>query len=247
MYLTEPQFTDVVKKQIRYKWNAYSGVFSSLLIMQMIGFFFGLGTGGGSHGSESIDISFTFSSGDSPAGFTFLWAFSMGILVTTLAYRNDAFTFVTNRLSHHLSSFLFLILASVIGGITAVLSSSFIKFISLFRDNMILIESVGLFDAPGDFFLRIVTSIAYTILFAGIGYAIGSFIQRSKLVIPVIVIVLFILPMFNSLHATGLIEKVVAFYGTETSFLVFLVKVVVTVLVLFGISVTLTNRLEVRK
>ena len=39
MYLTEPRLIDVVKKQFRFKLNAYTGVFISLIIMQLIGIF----------------------------------------------------------------------------------------------------------------------------------------------------------------------------------------------------------------
>ncbi|MBE1555773.1 hypothetical protein [Sporosarcina limicola] len=246
MYLTEPRLTDIVKKQFLYKLNAYTGVFSSLLIMQLIGLFFGFNTGGGSSGSESLTINWRSLSGDMAVIFTLFWAFSTGILITTLAYRNDAFSFVSTRLSHHVSSFLFLLVMSCIAGITAPLASSVIKLISLFQHNAVFIETSGLFASPVDFFIRIATAVIYTILFAGFGYVIGSLIQLSKLVIPFLVIGLFILPLFN-ISGTGFIEYMVIFFGFETSLLIFLVKVLITVLVLFAISVAITNKTEVRK
>ncbi|CAM3139222.1 hypothetical protein FITA111629_05995 [Filibacter tadaridae] len=248
MYLTVPRLTDIVKKQFRYKMNAYTGIFSSLLIMQLIGIFFGVNSYSSYEASESLRITDATSTGDTPVVLTLVWAFITGILVTTLAYRNDAFSFVSNRLSHHLSSFLLVLLASVVGGITAVLAGSIGKFIVYAQNSTITIESPGLLDSPFSFFIGIATSILYTILFAGLGYTIGSFVQRSKLVIPLIVIVLIALPALNlSVGGVFFIEKTIAFFGTETSFLIFLMKVVITVVVLFALSVAVTNKTEVRK
>lgn len=250
MSLTEPRLTDIVLKQFQYKLNAYTGVFSSLIVMQLIGIFlsFNAGGGGGSSNGNSLTFDYSFASGDMPVIFTLIWAFSMGILVTTIAYRNDAFSFVSNRLSHHLSTFLFLLLASCLAGITATLAGSVIKFISLFRDDLLFSETIGLLTSPSDFFMEIATSIVYTILFAGLGYLVGSFIQLSKLVIPLLIGGLFVLPLFGlNVYGTGIIEKMVVFFGTETSFPIFFVKVIATVLVFFIISISITNKMEVRK
>lgn len=250
MSLTEPRLTDIVKKQLRYKLNAYTGIFSSLLVMQLIGIFMGFnaGGGGGSRNGNTLTFAYSLASGDMPVIFTLIWAFSMGILVTTIAYRNDAFSFVSNRLSHHLSNFLLLLVASSIAGITAALAGSIIKFISLFSKDLLFSETIGLTASPFDFLIQIATLIVYMILFTGLGYLIGSFIQLSKLVIPILIVGLFILPMFGlNVYGSGIIEKMVVFFGTETSFPIFLVKVIATVLVLFIISILCTNKLEVRK
>lgn len=250
MYLTEPSLNDIVKKQFLHKLNAYTGVFSSLLVMQLLGLFLGFvtGSGGGSGSFGNVSIDYTFITGDGPIIFTMLWAFSMGILVTTLAYRNDAFSFVSNRISHHISGILFLMFASAIAGITAVLAGSIIKLISLFHSNLLIDEASGLFSSPVDFFIRIATSVLYTLLFASLGYVTGSFIQRSKLVIPLLIAAFLILPMLRlNMGGIALIEKVVTFYSTETSLLIFLIKVVATISVFFAISIAVTNKTEVRK
>ncbi|MFS0575976.1 hypothetical protein AB1K83_10090 [Sporosarcina sp. 179-K 3D1 HS] len=247
MYLTEPRLTDIVMKQVHYKFNAYTGVFTALMVMQIIGVLLAFNAGGGSYGSSSLEVSWTAASGDMPVILTLIWAFSMGVLLTTTAYRNDAFAFVSNRLSHHLSSFGFLLAVSGIGGVTAVFAGSIVKFISMFRSQPVLIESWGVLGAPMEYFTQLSTAILYTILLASFGYGIGSFIQRSKLVIPILIIFLFVLPFFAGIFAFGFIEKLVAFYGTETYFFTFLLKVVVTVIGIFGIAVYLTDKLEVRK
>lgn len=246
MYLTEPRLLDIVKKQVRYKFNAYTGVFTALMVMQIIGIVLAFNSGGGSYGSQSIEISWTAATGDMPIILTLIWALSMGILVTTTAYRNDAFAYVSNRLSHHLSSFTFLLGASAIGGMAAVLAGSVVKFISMFLSQAVLIGKNGILVTPFDYFTVIGTSILYTTLFAGIGYGIGSFIQRSKFVIPLLIIFLFVVPLITNEFAFGFVEKAVAFYGTETLFIVFFMKVAVTVIGLFCLAIFLTDKLEVR-
>ena len=252
MYLTEPRLNDVVKKQLQYKFNSYTGVFTSLLVVQVIGIFLGLGADSNSSSfGETISIHRKTFSSDIVVMFTLLWAFITGILVTTTAYRNDAFTFVSNRFSHHLSSILFLLLASTFAGITAALSGSLIKFIALLQNSGVFIETPGLLNSPADFFLRIGTSIAYMILFAGLGYTIGSLAQRSMLVVPLVFIGLFIVPFFTfsiaGSDSGGFFEKVVSFYGSESHFLLFVLKVVFTVIFLFLLSALVTNQKEVRR
>lgn len=249
MYLTEPSLNDIVKKQFLHKLNAYTGVFSSLLVMQLIGIFLGFGTGsGGSTSGGTLTVDYSSSTGDMPVVFTLLWAFSMGILVTTLAYRNDAFSFVSNRLSHNISSFLFLLFASVIAGTLATLAGSIIKFISLFQSNPLFTETSGLFSSPIDFFTMVLTSVLYTVLFASLGYVVGSFIQLSKFVLPLLIAAIVVIPLLQlNIGGLDLIASIVSFFGTETSLLFFLLKIIVTVIMLFAISIGVTTKTEVRK
>ena len=249
MYLTEPRLTDVVKKQLSHKLSAYSGAFNSLLVMQLIAILLGFSTGGGgSSNGGTLTIDYSYSTGDTSLIFTFLWALSTGALITTAAYRNDAFSLVSNRISHNISSFLFLLFASAIGGVLAALAGSIIKFTSLLQNNALFLESSGLFSSPADFFVRILTSVLYTILFAALGYMAGSFIQRSKLIIPLLIAALFVLPQLGlNIGGVDLIARIIAFFGTETSLLVFLAKVVVAICIFFAVSITVTNKMEVRK
>lgn len=252
MYLTEPRLIDVVKQQVRYKFNAYTSVFNSLLIMQIIGIIFGFGMTGNIHSlyghSEAVFISRENFTGDMPVFFTLIWAFTTGFILTTRDYRNEAFSFVSTRLSHHLSSFIFIVITSCIAGLTMTFAGSIIKFSTYFRSATVFIEPNDLFNTPVHFLIMIITAILYTILLASIGYVIGSFTQKSKFFIFLIVIGLTVLPMLQFNWNIGLlINYMVEFFGTETSLFVFLMKVSATVLILFTTSVAVTNKLEVRK
>ncbi|MHA6258892.1 hypothetical protein ACXYMX_03145 [Sporosarcina sp. CAU 1771] len=254
MYLTEPRLFDVVKKQLHYKFNGYTGVFTSLLIVQVIAILLGIGTMG-NHSSfgESVTVIGMTSTNDNVVLFTLIWAFITGILVTTTAYRNDAFTLVSNRLSHHLSSSLFLLIVATLAGITAALSGSLLKFIVFFQGAAIYIETPGLLNSPTDFLYRIGTAILYVLLFISLGYLVGSFVQKSKIIIPLLLLGLFTVPFLglqaqsnHSTDSSGLFENLIFFYGAESNFLVLGLKVVCTVALFFTISsVALMNR-EVR-
>lgn len=252
MYLIEPRLFDVVKKQVRYKFNAYTGVFTSLLILQIIGVLFGFSMAGNSSGSYgaggALIIKRDHFTGDLPVVFTLIWAFTTGVIMTTKAYRQDIFSLVSNRLSHHLSSGLFLLITSVIAGISMALAGSIIRFSTFFRTETMIVSSNSVFQNPFDFFSVIVTAILYTILLMSIGYLIGSITQRSKVFIVILVIVVFVLPMFQlNLNLENTIATVAQFFGEETSLFIFFVKVIITALLLFAVSIGLTNKLEVHK
>ena len=54
-------------------------------------------------------------------GFTMIWAFIVGALITSKAYRYDDFSFVTSRLSAHLANIGYMVIVSSLGGLTAFL------------------------------------------------------------------------------------------------------------------------------
>lgn len=78
---------------------------------------------------------------------------------------------------------------------------------------------------------------------------VGAFIQRSKLVIPLIFVAIFIVPYWqlSTDDSGGFLLDTVLFYGAETLFLLFLLKVLGTLAVFFAISIAVTNKMEVRK
>ena len=249
MYLTEPRLIDIVKKQFRYKLNAYTGVFTSLIIMQLIGIFISFENSSSIMGSGSLTVIQRFSSNDVTVGFTLIWALSMGILLTTIAYRNDAFTFVSNRLSHHLASISFLLSIASIGGITASLSGSLIKIITIIQNNSVIIESVGVFDSPYDFCIRILSIYLIHGLICRLRIYVGHSSSEANWLFLSFLSPFFIVPYWqlSTDDSGGFLLDTVLFYGAETLFLLFLLKVLGTLAVFFAISIAVTNKMEVRK
>ena len=128
MSLSRASLMEVVKKQYLFKLKSFIQVFMTLVVLQLLAMLFsfnGVGMMGSSNASVEMDIQYY--SADIVVVFTMLWAFITAILITTKAYRNDDFAFVTNRLSSNLSNMLFLLTASILGGILAILSSYLMK------------------------------------------------------------------------------------------------------------------------
>ena len=248
MYLTKISLWEVVKKQFRFKMKSYRGMFTSLMMLQIIGILFSLGgEGGGGGGSETFSYDMNYYSGNIILAFMMIWAFISAIVVTTQAYRFDDYSFVANRLSSHLSNILFLGWASVIGGVTFVLASQSLKLAILFQKDREFIESqpiTMLQMAEG-----LAATILYLFLFTALGYLVGMLVQRNKAFIIILPALLFgslFLNVFLASESTLVID-IGQIFVRETSFLLFMLKVLLTSALAYAISVWVSNSLEVRK
>ncbi len=248
MFLTEVKLWDIVKKQTQYKLNAYLSVFSSLLFIQVVGILFSTnGSGNTSMGFNGGSINISFLTGDLIIIFTIIWALISAIIITTKASRNDDFIFISNRLSSNLSNILFLIIASIVGGVTSILSGILLKVILLFvlHDDYTL----GTLISFQELLLGMFVSFLYITLFAAIGYFVGMVTQISKwfgVLIPALLIGNSIVSA-NQGKDEFLVSEVVKFFAQESSLLLFLTKVSFTSSILFFFSVILSNKMEVRK
>ncbi|WP_203247558.1 hypothetical protein [Sporosarcina beigongshangi] len=243
MYLTEPKFLDIVRQQFRFKMNANASAFTKLIFLQLACLFIS-NYRQAAPGYNSIEVSEQLFSNTAIVVATWLWAFFVGLLLTIASQRNESFTFVTNRFSYHGSNFLFMLCASIIGGLTAVLMGSVLKLYNLLQFENIIISSKGLFAAPADFFIQLMTAIAYTMLFFMVSYAIGMFIQRNKAFLLLFIVGWITLSIIGGF---SIIQPIFDFFWNEHSITIFLLKVSGTILGLFAIATAITNRLEVKK
>lgn len=247
MSLTKIGFSDLVRRQYLFKLRAYSGVFTTLMVLQALGILFSV-LGGNSSGtwSTKVEITVSFYSAEQVIMFTMLWIFISAILITTKAYREDDFTFVTNRKSNNLANGLFLITASLIGGLTSYLSGFLIKVIMRFFNGNYLAVS-GLPSTWFELFSGIVALLLLMLLLSMLGYLIGNIVQLHKVFI-VLLPVLFIgfLSLANNLGDGKLGTNIFSFYFAEASILIFTVKVITTSTLLFIFSLIISSRQEVR-
>jgi len=248
MSLTEAKLSEIVRKQFKYKVKAYMSVFSSLLVVQVISLLLstnGSRMMGSSYNGFSIDINYY--TGDISIVFTLIWSFITAIIMTTKAYRNDDFTFVSNRLSSHLSNVAFLLFVSVIGGITAVLSGQLFKVIMnvFLRDGYVMGSAVPL----QELLLSVIVTIFYVFLLASLGYFVGMLVQLNRwfgVILPTFIIGYMIIGT-NTGQEPKMVVEVFTFYVKETALFLFVVKILVTTGLLFFLSSILTNKLEVRQ
>lgn len=246
MFLTEVSLWGTVKKQYGYKMNAYLNSFGTLVFLQLIALLFsssGNGMMGSTGGGISVEVSYI--SADLLVAFSMLWAFSTAILVTTKAYRYDDFTFVSNRLSTNVSNMLFLMTASVVGGVSSILGGLLLKgAIASFRGAEIL----GSVYTINDIASGIVATSAYLLLLASVGYVVGMIVQVNKL-FSVLLPGLFIGMLYMEIQINGepkLLTSVADLFVNETSLLLFIGKVLVASAGFFYLATVLSNRLEVR-
>lgn len=248
MSLTKVSLGSVVKKQYLFKLKAYSGVFTTLVVLQLIGIFFSSlgGSGSSSTSNDRMSISFEFYSADIMVAFTILWGFIIAIRLTTKVFKDDDFTFVTNRVTHNISNALFLLTASIVAGITAILSGYLVKLIAVYIikiDKVMDITSAVPFK---EVLIGILATALYVLLFSALGYLIGEIIQLHRYLV-VIVPVCIIGSFFIGFEDSRWITPLSGYFFLETSILLFLLKVIITSALLFCAAAFVSNRVEVKQ
>ncbi|WP_421383118.1 hypothetical protein ACOJQI_02215 [Bacillus salacetis] len=249
MYLAEVSMWDVVKKQFRFKLKSYRGVFSSLMVLQIIGLLFSMnGEGMSGGGTEYFGYEVKFFTGSLILAFVMVWAFISSILFTTKAYRYDDFSFVSNRAASHFSNILFMMYSSVLAAVTVYLSSYVLKLIVQLSGSGAYILSAPM--TFGGFLSGMGGMILYIFLLAALGYVCGMLVQYSKIflgVLPAVVFGAVFLEGFYSHNEPTLIPMIFSFFGRETSFFLFAVKVIVVSAIAFGTAILISNRMEVKQ
>ena len=244
MYLSKPSVSDIVKKQYFYKLKSVN-VFTPLVLVQLMAILFSIfGTGSSSSYSGGIGVTIKHYSVDVVIGFTIVWAFIISVTMATKVYREDDFTFVTNRLTYSLSNVVFLVSISVFAAITSILSGHLMNVvISIYQWNNSFLFMRDLEIT----FIMYVTGVLVTIVImlfvSSIGYFTGvlmQFLPLLKFVLPVVVIGMLMIQV-------PFIPTIFEFYFLEKVFSLFLLKQVVTMIVLFTLAVYLSNRMEVRQ
>lgn len=247
MSLTKIGIGELVKKQYFFKLRAYSGIFTTLIVLQAIGIFFSV-LGGDSSGTASskIELTVTSYSSEQVIIFTMIWIFISAILITTKAYREDDFTFVSNRMSNNLANGLVLLTASLLGGVTSYLSGFLIKIITRFFDHNFL-ALTGLPSTKTELISGVSSIILIMVLLSSIGYLVGTIIQVSNVFI-VILPALFVGFLFlaDNVGNSNIAFQVFEFYFNEPSILLFTMKMVVTSVLLYIGASIISNRQEVR-
>lgn len=245
MSLTEVSLSDVVQKQYVYKLKAYYPALTSMVIIQLMAILLSLG-GVGMYGSgrPGLDISVHYYSVDLVIGLTMFWVFVTSILVTTKTHRLSDFTFVANRLSSHLSNGIFLLTASIIGGVTAMLSEFLLKVIIYFIRGIEFIQIN--FPTLQEWTLGLGAACLYMMLFSVLGYFCGLLVQLNRMFVVLLPGMIVGLLIWGAKLKGGEGNAMIEFFGAEPSFFLLLLKVVTVAGLLFASASALSNRLEVK-
>ncbi|KQL17557.1 hypothetical protein [Cytobacillus solani] len=246
MSLVIANLVDIVKKQYLFKLKANIDSFSSLIWIQLLALLFSLGGVGSTLASSGyLSIEVKYYSADLVIAFTMIWAFVTAIIITTKPYRNQDFTYVTNRLSSSLANIIFLLTASIIGGITAMLVNNLLKIIAYFIFNEQLYSFQSGFR---ELALGISMTILYVFCISAFGYLVGTLVQVSKLFILFVPVLFFgTILLKTSVQKEPFLTSIFKFYFFEPSLLLLLLKILLTSCLFFFTSIAILNRMEVRR
>ena len=244
MYLSKPSVSEIVKKQYFYKLKSVN-VFTPLVLVQSMAILFSLfATGSSSSYSGGVGVSIKHYSVDVVIGFTLVWAFIISVTMATKVYREDDFTFVTNRLTYTLSNIAFLITVSVFAAITSILSGHLLNVVvSIYQWNKSSIFFHDLDITTAMYVTGILSTIVIMLFVSSLGFFAGVLIQRFpllKFILPAVIIGLLMMQ-------ASFVPIIFEFYFLEKVFSLFLLKQLVTMIVLFTVTVYLSNRMEVRQ
>ena len=242
MFSNEVNLVSISIKLYFYKLKAYSNLFNWLILVQIVALLFSLGGVSSTGGSNNeVSVSVTHYSSNLVIVFSFFWIWFIAIQLTTKQYKNLETTMVTNRITENLSSIGYLLTACAFGGITSSLGGLLLRVIMYFTSNRSQLIFDGFYLAYSDLFLGMVVGILYMVLISAISYLLGV-IARINMVIGAIIIALIIglLRIY-----TNLAQMAFEFITYEVSLPLFALKVVTISIVLFGVSMLLSNRREV--
>lgn len=247
MYSADISTAEVVKKQISYKWRAYISVFTSLVVIQLLAVLFSLnGTGMSSSGGMNYNIQVDYYNADMIMIFTIFWGFMTALLLTTKAYREDDFAFVTNRTSGTLSTIIYLWIICSIAGFTASLSGYLLKVVVFLFTSQEILNSTGA-GGTGIYLMGLVSLILTIFMFAGFGYAAGMIVQWNKVF--VILLPVLMIGLLFSLEKAGysLDRFFFQFLFSEQNFWLFIMKSLAISTAAYVTAFLISNRLEVKR
>lgn len=253
MSLNEVKFSpsalsQVVLKHYGYKLKGHSGLIYSLIIIQLTSALLSMGLRSGmSSSSEDINIAINTYSGDFLFIFSCLWMIVITTLLSSQPYRSMEFSIVNNRVASHASNILLILTYAVFAGMTAILLTEIHRLMIAvnLKEGEFLIRGLGI--APQDLFLGIIAATFYLILLAAVTYFIQTLSSLHKGLGIILWIFLFVFG-FGTIGILGFsLGNVLRFYTAEASLGLFILKVLSTVLLLFGTSVLITRGREVER
>ncbi|WLR43070.1 hypothetical protein LC087_02315 [Bacillus carboniphilus] len=236
---------ETIKKQFLFKLKANIDAFSSLILVQLVGILFSLnGVASSGSGGAYYNLYVSYYTADMVIIFTFIWAFIIALTVTTRPYRAQDFVFITNRFTSNLSNLLFILICCLIGSITSILSGNLLKLIVYFfiNDQFVNVHATFL-----EGLVTVIVLFFYCGLISSIGYLVGSIVQLHKMFAFMIPIVFFGTLFLSANDENSIMANTFTFFMKETNSGLLIFKIVIVASVLFSVSFTIINRLEVRR
>lgn len=247
MSLNRVSLNTVVKDQFIYKLNTNNGVFTSLVVLQIIALLLSMsGTVNGSYSSDAIEINYSFYSIMNVVFFTFIWIIIHAISLATKTNWESSNPFVGNLLSHDLSNIIFLFLISLIGGTLTVFTEFLLRVVIFFMtDATIIATDSGL--TGQELLSGLIAMTFYLFLLSSLGYLLGTITRIHRMMIVLLPATIIGGLMAIAQTKSNILMNAIEFYTQEGSMIIFGAKIIGTVSVLFLISIFISNRMEVSR
>ncbi len=247
MSLTEISFLQVVQKQYLFKLRSYTDLFLSLVAVQLIALLFTTAgmVGSSGIGWNNIAIKISFYSGTGIFIFSLFWMTVVSFVLTLPPYRHVDFSFVSNRLSSNLANLAYLLTATLVAALSTTLGSILVRNISYYFGEKKYLLSPNFGVSPTDFLTSLAVATLYLLLLSGIGYLAGSLIQLHRSLYTILPALLFAAFLFMASNSPHHLCKMVYFYTLENSPALFVLKILISLLLLWGGAVLLSNQTEV--
>ena len=244
---------DIALKQTKDKFINNSNAFLYLILMQLIGYFFSFNTGMSGSGSNELFIALRSINPIPLHVLTILWILVMALNLA--GEKSREYYLVSNNFTAYFSDIALIEIYSVIGGLTLMFAGPFLQVLgSIFFENVHMDSAfahVGLVNH----LVLFLTSTLYLLIFGSLAYTLGIFRVRFKgwfiigsigavvlLIAGSVLAVRLNIPTINVDPLT-----VIRFYLYEKQPLIWLIKVILTVASLYGISYIGIRNLEVNE
>lgn len=252
MSLTEISLGTVVKKQYIFKLRSYANLYVSLVITQLIALLFTIGgmvIENRGIGWNNIFLEVKFYSSLGIFIFTVFWILIYSFILPFPSYRYPDFSFVTNRVSSNMANMGFLITAAIAGGVTVTLGSLLVRNIIYYIGGNEGILSSNFWVSGGDLFTSMAVGSLYLLLLGTIGYFLGILVQLHRslyLILPAFILGLLIYAIYAARTNPGLVSQPILFFVQEEAPVLFILKIIGSVLLLWLGATILSNRVELR-
>ncbi|WP_434509979.1 hypothetical protein [Desulfitobacterium sp. AusDCA] len=243
MSLREVSLQSAAFKQYIYKIKGYSNLVYGMFIAQALGLLFSMGgLMSRAFGRNNLSITVKSYSANLVIVFSLFWILITAATIANKSYRNIEFSLVANRLSSNLSNMGFLMTFSIFAGIMASLSGVLLRILGYFIFGPAQVLFEGFLISPINLLFGMFVTSLCLILFSAIGYLGGTLVELHK---SFVIIIPILTAGFLKVYSQYLMKIYAYFF--ESSLPVFTLKLLALAILLFGISILFSNRLEVRK
>ena len=224
-----------VWEQVKWKCQASSSMFSTIILVHLIlGFLTSGGTGSFSTGGSFLSFEASTYTLDAAFLYSIILMLGIGWMLASGAVLYDQFSIVTTNQTEVLSTFFFFVLLSIFTFVSAVCMLCISVALELLKTNEpLMIESQ--FFSVGTMVLFIVCML----LTSTIGYFIRTLFQFSKVLLGLLAVLLFLLIRMSGVDSWGVV------FGTTSAEIIW--RSSLYILLLWGAIFTMRLRKEVNR